>query len=244
MLMKGLAGLMLSVTTSFAMAQEMACPPPLEGAAHAMTNDIQTNNSCILPPDGPDVTAVSSALFAGSARCGECLLVEGAGGTVVVRVISDWDLCPTCADTDLDLSPSAFLAVTGQSNGREPVTWQRVACPVSGPVKFRFSNSSNEWYLELQALDHRYGIQSMALVVDGTEYDMPRASYNHFIAQYDTHPMPVSDVTVRVTATTGQSLLQSFGPLPDDSGTVIAGSEQFTHCEPVIFRNGFEPGAP
>lgn len=210
----------------------VACPPELSGAGHATFYDA-TGAACSLPvAAGEAVVAVSPALFAGSARCGECLEVTGPAGSVVVRVV---DQCPGCEPEDLDLSASAFAQIGNPAVGREPVSWTRVACPVSGPLTFRFSAASNEFFLQVQAIDHRYGIASMDLVAGDSLQPMARTAYNLF--ELSPSP-PAHDVTVRVTATSGESILQHLGD-PRSPGP-IAGVAQFSPCAAEVFADGFE----
>ncbi|QYS99763.1 DPBB_1 domain-containing protein [Trichoderma simmonsii] len=67
------------------------------------------------------VAAVSAALFDSQSVCGRSISVNFNGATVNVQVV---DRCAGCAFGDIDLSPSAFSALTGSLNaGRVQGSW-------------------------------------------------------------------------------------------------------------------------
>ena len=70
------------------------------------------------------VAAMNKSQYSKS-RCGQCVLVTGPKGTVKVRIV---DLCPGCANGDLDLSEQAFAAIASLSAGRVKITWHVVTC--------------------------------------------------------------------------------------------------------------------
>ena len=173
--------------------------------------------------------AISSSAWDGSAHCGECLEVEGPEGSVRVRIT---DVCPSCP-FDLDLSEQAFDAIANLDDGVAQVSWRRVACPVDGPLVFRFQGS-NPWYYKIQVREHPHGITSMAFF-DGSAYQpMVRTIDNHFEASASD----VGNVQVRVTATTGETLVQHIGPIVNNVD--IPGDRQFASCDDVLFRDGFQ----
>ncbi|KAK4063876.1 hypothetical protein Trihar35433_8584 [Trichoderma harzianum] len=67
------------------------------------------------------VAAVSAALFDSQSVCGRSISVNFNGATVNVQVV---DRCAGCAFGDIDLSPSAFSALTGSLDaGRVQGSW-------------------------------------------------------------------------------------------------------------------------
>ena len=226
--------LLLSVAAATPVAAE--CPPEFSGAGEATAFDGTYGYACGLEATNGlaegFATAIDESFWDGSAHCGECLEVNGPGGTALVRIV---ELCIGCGTDGLDLYPAAFTAVTGSSSGRHPVTWTRVACPAAGAVGFQLQGS-NPYYIKLQVRDHRYGVQSAVLHDGASDYPMSRTSDNHFVAT--GFPGPVaSPFLVSVTATTGQTLLEDVQLVND---TVQAGAGQFQHCTPELFADGFE----
>jgi hypothetical protein len=209
----------------------ISCPAPLADTGTATSYDaLGEVNACSLPVGDGLVAAVGDAQWDGSARCGECLKVTGPEGTVLVRVT---DFCPTCAEGELDLSEPAFDAIADPGQGIAPISWERVECPFSGPVAYRFEGS-NPFFYKIQVRNHRYGVAAMAYHSGGSFIPMTRTTDNHF--QSSTVPnLPVA--TVRITATTGESLIDTLG----DTGQTgeIPGSAQFAPCDGV-FADGFE----
>lgn len=183
--------------------------------------------------DADPIAAINAPQWGGSVHCGECVLVTGPLGSIRVKIV---DQCPECLAGDLDMSPSAFAAIANPIDGRAPISWSRVECPVSGGIDYRFQGS-NDFYVKLQALDHRVGVASMALRESGsmTFVPMPRVDDNFFEKLFPGglhYP-----VEVRTTATTGQAVSQSFPGIVNN--TIIVGTPQFDGCE-ALFADSFE----
>ena len=210
-----------------------ACPQPDfsgVGTATYYSPEGETN-SCGLPLNSSLVTALPVALWDGSAHCGECLQVTGPLGSVLVQVI---DKCPDCPDTGLDPSESAFAAIANLVDGVAEISWQRVECPVTGPVQYRFVNSS-AFFLEIQAQNIRHGVFSMAYQ-DGEDFvDMPRQDFNRFRG---TPVGGINDVTIRATANTGDVMDARLGD-PTQTNW-IEGPRQFQTCINDVFEDGYE----
>lgn len=75
-------------------------------------------------PSDLNVAAMNKSQY-NKSWCGKCVLVTGPKGTVKVRIV---DLCPGCANGDLDLSEQSFMAIASLSAGRVKITWHVVAC--------------------------------------------------------------------------------------------------------------------
>jgi expansin (peptidoglycan-binding protein) len=91
--------------------------------------------------------------------CGGCILVTGAKGSLVVRVV---DRCPVCAHGDVDLSEEAFPYIDDMglfyfliicltlARGRVPISWKYVPCPdsfVHGNINYLFqAGSTVDWF--------------------------------------------------------------------------------------------------
>ena len=105
--------------------------------------------------------AVSPTVYEGSASCGTCAEVTGAGGTHVVLLD---DLCPECGDEDLDLSGDAFMAITGATtlDGRYPITWQLVPCEPPGNVFYDFQGS-NPYYVKVRLTQQRNPVERVEI---------------------------------------------------------------------------------
>ena len=221
-------------------ATDGACVPGPSGSGQATFYNSPGIGNCTLPYTDSDFgAAVAPALYQGSAMCGRCARVTGPLGTVTVRVV---DQCPTCAANDLDLTPAAFAAIGTPANGVEPVSWEIVECPVSGPVAFLFQGS-NPFFLKLQVRNHRYGVAGMSIGVGAAMYTpMTRVSDNFF--QYtpgSSIPFPIS---LRLTDVNGAVLNETIaGPGPVND-VVIPGAGQFPFCSALVFADGFETPTP
>jgi hypothetical protein len=100
----------------------------------------------------PYFAAFPSASFGQGKYCGMCVDVSYLGKTITATIV---DECATCTDSgghiDLGLSAAVALGVgQGGSTGdpKNGVTWDAVACPVSGDVVAVFNGSSSQIYFE------------------------------------------------------------------------------------------------
>lgn len=211
-----------------------ACPPAFTGNNSAFFYDTSAGTgACSVPwTSGAHVAAINAPQWEGAAHCGECLRVTGPLGTTVVKVL---DLCPECPSGSLDLSPEAFAAIGEPVQGTVPIQWERVDCPVSGNIVYRFDGSS-AFYLSLQPREHRHGVQSISVLDNGSYVPMVRNSSNKFI--HATGTGSAANVQVRVTSAAGEVLDQTFSFIQND--TDIPGSGQFSSCSASLFGNGFE----
>ena len=175
-------------------------------------------------PNDLMVAAMNSADYADARWCGACLDVTGPMGEIVVRVV---DQCPGCKHGDLDLSQQAFEKIAPLSAGRVSITWQEVACPVSGPMQYRFKEGSSQYWTAIQVRDHRNALTKLE-VQDGSGAfaDVPRLDYNYFVAPSG---MGTGPYTLRVTDDRGQSVVESNVVLGD--GLVRTGSQQLPACK-------------
>ncbi len=90
--------------------------------------------------------------------------------------------------------------------------------------------------MKLQVRNHRYGIQSVSAFHDGAYQPMARSADNHFI--YQPGSFVTDPINFRITASTGEMLQQTVGPLINDVD--LPGTAQFAPCPDELFKNGFE----
>ena len=174
-------------------------------------------------PNDLMVGAMNHTDYADSAVCGMCASIDGPSGSVTVRVV---DQCPECKPGDIDLSPQAFEKIALLSLGRVPITWRYVPCGVSGPIRYRFKEGSNQWWTALSLRNHRHGIKSLEYKKDdGSFVSVNRESYNYFVEPAGMGPGPY---TFRVTDVYGQVLMDSG--IVHAEATEVEGAAQFPAC--------------
>jgi len=214
-----------------------ACPPALQGSGDGTYYDADGSGNCSYPADPSDemIAAINAPQWEGSAHCGECLDVTGPLGSVRVRVV---DQCPECQSGDLDLHPAAFARIANIIDGRVPISWKRVDCPVTGNTITRVHEGSNSYYVSLTPDHHRHGIVAMSLQVGTTWQPMPRQDYNAFVLDDgNSHDPPIQ---VRLEATTGETIEQTIQSLGVNAA--FDSGQQFPACvDDLIFANGFDP---
>jgi expansin (peptidoglycan-binding protein) len=198
---------------------------PISAVGDATYYDADGTGNCSFDrsASGDLVAALNGPDYAHAAWCGACLAVSGPGGEVVVRVV---DQCPGCKHGDLDLGRDAFARIAPLSAGRVRITWQEVACPVSGPIAYQLKSGSNASWVAIQLRNHRYAIDKLeARRSDGSYQALARADYNYFVAPSGLGAGPFA---LRVTDVRGQVLEDSAIALGD--AVSRPGSGQFAVC--------------
>ena len=178
--------------------------------------------TCGFDPSPSDlmVTALNAEEYTNAAYCGAYVQVNGAKGSVIVRIV---DLCPECLAGHLDLSREAFAAIDDLDKGRVPITWRIVSPNIPGPIAYHFKDGSNQWWTAVQIRNHRNPIAKFEYW-DGSQWvTVPRVSYNYFV---QTNPgMGVGPYTFRVTDLYGNTLTDSG--IPFIEGSTLNGAGQF-----------------
>jgi expansin (peptidoglycan-binding protein) len=214
-----------------------ACPPPFQSSGDGTYYAADGSGACEFPANAADpyVGAINAPQWNGAAHCGECLEVTGPLGSVRVRIV---DECPECAVGDVDMHPDAFAQIAEIEDGRVPISWTRVDCPVSGNVISRVSQGSNPFYIGLVADHYRIGVADMSIRVASTWHAMVRQDYNRFVYTGAGEVDPPFDV--RITSTAGEAIEQSIGNL--NGGSEFDSGQQFSPCtDDAIFADGFDP---
>jgi expansin (peptidoglycan-binding protein) len=192
---------------------------PEQGVATYYAADGSGNCSFDPSPNDLNVAAMDAAEYDGSAVCGECVSVTGPKGQVTVRIV---DQCPGCEKGHLDLSQQAFAQIADVSAGRVPITWEVVACDVTGPIAYHFKDGSSQYWTAIQVRNHRLPIAKLEWMSGSAWTDIPRQSYNYFVVSSGVGP---GSFQVRATAIDGQTLVDTLPPV--QANATINGSAQF-----------------
>ena len=171
-------------------------------------------------PNNLMVTALNAEEYNTAAYCGAYVQVNGAKGSVIVRIV---DLCPECKAGHLDLSREALAAIDDLVKGRVPITWRIVSPNIAGPIAYHFKDGSNQWWTAVQVRNHRNPVAKFEYWNGGQWVTVPRVSYNYFVQQ--NPGMGVGPYTFRVTDMYSNTLTDSGIPFVEN-GTVN-GTAQF-----------------
>lgn len=176
-------------------------------------------------PNDPMVGALNIIDYGSSDYCGSCVSITGPKGEITVRIV---DMCPECLQGDVDLSPLAFSLIAEIPQGRVPIRWKVVSCPVTGPIRYHFKEGSNQWWTAVQIRNHRYPIKSVEyLTPPGTYQNINRTNYNYFV---ETSGMGPGPFTFRVTDVFNHVIVD-YGITHTENGDV-PGRSQFPGCFP------------
>jgi expansin (peptidoglycan-binding protein) len=202
------------------------CDPAATHSGEGTYYDADGSGNCSFPatPDDLMVGAMNAVDYAGSAPCGACVRITGPDGSVDVRIV---DQCPECPQGDIDLSPEAFAQIAAIEQGRVPIEWTYIPCPVDGPIVYHFKDGSNPWWTAVQIRNHRHAIASVEVREGESWVDVPRLDYNYFV---DDSGMGEGPLSFRVTDVLGNVIEDSGIPLLDDADA--PGTMQFPECAP------------
>ena len=174
--------------------------------------------------DSMYTVALNNTMYDSSKTCGACLMIHGNLGSVVVTVK---DVCSTCPANNMDLSQLAFSGIANLVDGTANIKWESIDCPVSGGIKYFFSNISNAYYIDLQIRNIRYAIKKVEFKSNGSSYvEMQRQYYNSFIITPPNSPA-TSPFDIRVTDILGNVIEEQ---VPFNVGVEIQSIYQFPLC--------------
>ena len=168
-----------------------------------------------------DVAAFNFPEFAKSASCGACINVSGPKGAVTIRIV---DSCPGCQEHHLDLSESAFAKIAELKAGRVPITYQTVACKVTGNMAYQYKDGSHEFWTAIQIRNHKIPVTKVEAKKAGVYTEMKRSDYNYFIDDKGNKENPIS---IRITSADGQVLEDTLPGAKGQAGNEFPGTVQF-----------------
>ncbi|MCE7894190.1 MAG: hypothetical protein DYH12_31580 [Sorangiineae bacterium PRO1] len=191
-----------------------------EATYYAATGD----GNCMFGPSPNDlmVGAMNQADYLASGSCGRCAAIQGPSGSVTVRIV---DRCPECKPGDIDLSPQAFEKIAALPLGRVDISWTYVPCAVTGPLRYRFKEGSNQWWTAVQVRNHRHGIAKLEYEKGGSFVEVKREDYNYFVEPAGMGPGPY---TFRVTDVYGHSVTDTG--VAHAEASEVSGAAQLPDC--------------
>lgn len=185
------------------------------------------SGNCCFPSTPHDlmVGAMNHTDYDNSYACGSCVAIDGPDSSIEIRIV---DQCPECGPGHIDLSPLAFSRIAPLEDGRVPVTWSVIPCPVQGPLIYQFKEGSNPWWIAIQIRNHRYPVLTFEYQdPEGTFTELQRTSYNYFLKKDGLGAGPF---IFRVTDIFGHQLTDTI-TAPDLDSVEVVGGAQFPLCE-------------
>ncbi len=160
--------------------------------------------NCSLPVavDGFMHCALNNTDYDGSNACGACLEVTGYLGKTIVKVV---DRCPECKPGDVDLTQQAFSKVANPIDGRVPITWKFVPCPLAAnkTIKVNFKSGSTKYWTAIQFRDLKHAVSKMEYLKNNQWVDVERKLFNFFIEPAGIQ----SPMQLRITSAVGEELI-------------------------------------
>lgn len=161
-----------------------------------------------------NVTAINASLYNNASLCGAYIEVTGDKGTAIVKVI---DVCPSstyCDNNHLDLSTSAYSAVT-TVDGVTNINWKFIEAPLGdNPIKIHWGGV-NGWFMDLVVDVHRHPVSTVE-VQDSTASFIPltRNASNHFQLSSGSSAFP-NPIVIRITDMFGHQVQDTVSWSPD-----------------------------
>ena len=87
--------------------------------------------------------------------------------------------------------------------GRVPITYQTVACTVSGNMAYQFKDGSHEFWTAIQIRNHKIQVTKVEAKKNGVYAELTRSDYNYFIDDKGVKDDPIA---LRITSADGQVL--------------------------------------
>lgn len=168
--------------------------------------------------------ALNNAQYGEADYCGACAEITGPKGTLTIMLENE---CPECSFGDIDLEYDAFPFIAERIDGRVPITWKVVPCPVTGPVEIYFKEGSNIYFQEVQVRNHKYPITKLEVKVEDAYVETTRFEYNYF--RVEANPgLGEGPLDFRITDIFGQVIEATN--IPFQLTTELPGQEQFPDC--------------
>ncbi len=166
--------------------------------------------------------AINKKDYKNSEPCGACISVSGPKGKVTVQIV---DECPECKEGDIDLTRQAFAKIANVKDGRVPISWKFVPCPLAAKnknIKVRHKDGSHQYWTAIQVYNTRYAINKLEYEKSkGKWKKMERTDYNYFLEPSGIKP----PMKLRVTSVLGQK--EVMYNVPFKLGSSIVSRKQF-----------------
>eukprot|EP01111_Echinosteliopsis_oligospora_P000301 TRINITY_DN10286_c0_g1_i1.p1 TRINITY_DN10286_c0_g1~~TRINITY_DN10286_c0_g1_i1.p1 ORF type:complete len:256 (-),score=67.25 TRINITY_DN10286_c0_g1_i1:33-800(-) len=169
----------------------------------------------------PFTTALSQYDFNNSMACGECYLLGGPRGTVVVMVV---DLCPSGGNSicstekyHFDLADEEIFAMLDDpSKGVSSVNSTRVSCPLTGNVGVLTDSGISPYWFGLVVYNHIVSITSVDIqpTTESEWTQMIRQPYNYWL--YTNGVAIQTPFNIRITSEFGDQITTSISDLTSD----------------------------
>lgn len=164
--------------------------------------------------------ALNHSQYDSSLACGACIHAFGPIGDIVVKVV---DRCPECKPGDIDFSTGAFVKVARLEDGRVPIRWQFVPCPLAPEdrtVKVLVDAGTSPYYFKAMFSNLYVGLQKVEFLNDeGGWTPIHREMYNYFVypGGIGQDKANLGPYTFRLTSWTGEQLVaENIEVIPDE----------------------------
>ena len=170
------------------------------------------SGNCGIWVDADDVyhCALNHDQYDASNACGACIHAYGPIGDIVVKVV---DQCPECSHGDIDFSTGAFVLIAKLEDGRVPIKWQFVPCPLAqqdSSISMKVDDGSSPYYFKAMFYNLYVGLQSVEYLNDNDEWvEIERQDYNYFVAGsgIDNGRTSMGPYSFRLTSWTGEQIV-------------------------------------
>jgi expansin (peptidoglycan-binding protein) len=162
------------------------------------------------------IAALNTAFFANGATCGSCYNITGPLGSTVVRVT---DECPVSGNelwcsgdhNHFDLSTFAFNKLALDNCA---VTYTKVACPVTGPIRWVIKEGSNKYWFGILVDNHKIQLSKLSIRVSSSSnwISLSRSAYNYWICDSCISGGVSGSLQIQLTGENGEVLTDSISP--------------------------------
>ncbi len=163
--------------------------------------------------------ALNHSQYDSSMACGACIHVYGPIGDVTINVV---DRCPECKPGDIDFSTGSFVKVAELKDGRVPIKWQFVPCPLAADqptIRVFYDAGTSPYYFKAMFSNLFVALQKVEFLDDdGNWVPIHREMYNYFVypGGLGSDKSKVGPYSFRLTSWTGEQVVaENIEAVPD-----------------------------
>jgi len=167
-------------------------------------------------PANMTIAGINTAVFNDSVACGDCYLLTGPLGSVVVTVTDECSLPQWCGGDHVhfNVDQLAFNLITSDTYYTN-ISYQRVSCPASGSGKIQYTltTGSGLYYMSLVVRFQKVGIYRLDISQNGGDWiTLLKSNYGPYVCDTCFGGAAFNPpIAIRMWGETGEVLIDNVG---------------------------------
>ncbi|KAI9919816.1 hypothetical protein PsorP6_017744 [Peronosclerospora sorghi] len=198
------------------------------GTTYTLDSPIDGNcNFMSWPKDAATkYAALNTHQWDATMNCGRCAKVWCTDASCAGRqpeLVYIVDQCPSCKPGGLDLSPSVFQSITGQTNTILSIEWTFAPCPVTENVQYCLKTGSSPFWVAVQPTNCVSGVESLS--INGRKTSMVDSAFYFLLNGHGTQVADLTSVRISMKGINGEVLEETLSMVADKC---TKGASQFS----------------